>query len=81
MLNRRPPFDDETMKEIGQARARLDAYMVKGLPYPALEEEPESDIEMRLTDLEARQGEPIQVISSYHVVREKTKKQYQPVKE
>ncbi len=42
---RRPPFDDETMREIDQARARLEAYRLKGRPYPVLKEETEQPIQ------------------------------------
>ncbi len=66
MANRQPPFDDETIREIDQARSRMDAYISKGRFYPTLEEEPESDIEIRLRKVEAQLSKPGSIPKWYH---------------
>lgn len=62
----KPLFDDTKMREIDQVRARMQAYVSKGRPYPVLEEEPLSDIEIRLRKVESRLSEPGSVPKYYH---------------
>jgi hypothetical protein len=59
-------FNDETWERIYQTRASLATYKQKVQPYPLLPEEPVSDIENRLNNLEAISSQQGSIPRQYH---------------